>query len=91
MCSIAWTAARFDRGLVDRGDVPEREVRGPERERHERVRENAQPHDSGECQDRAEQRAGQAGKQAERREVAEQEVLGHVEREELLLADCSER
>ena len=38
-----------------------------------------------------EERAGEPGEQAERREIAEQEVLRHVEREELLLADGRDR
>ena len=71
--------------------MPEREVRRPDRERDERVREHAEPHDAREREQRAEQRPGQPGEQAERREVAEQEVLDHVEREELLLADLGDR
>ena len=91
MCSIAWTPLVLDRRFVERGHVPEREVRRPDRERDEGVREHAQAHDSRKREHGAEQRPGQPGEQAQRREVAEQEVLRHVEREELLLGDGCER
>ena len=39
----------------------------------------------------AKNRPGQPGEQAQGREIAEQEVLRHVEREELLLGDGRER
>ena len=91
MCSIAWTPLVLDRGFVERGNVPEREVRRPDRERDERVREHAQPHDAREREHGAENRPGQPGEQTQGRKVAEQEVLRHVEREELLLGDRRQR
>jgi hypothetical protein len=77
--------AVLHRRLVERRDVPEREVRCPDGKRHERVREDAQPHHAGEREHRPEQRAGEAGEQAERGQVADEQVLDHVEREELPL------
>ena len=83
--------ARLDRPLVEHREVPEHEVRRPDRERDERVREDAQAHHAGQREDRAEHRAGEPGEQAQRREIAEQQVLRHVEREELLLSDDRDR
>jgi hypothetical protein len=71
--------------------MPEDEVRSPERQRDERVREHPQPHDAREAQEGPEQRPGQPGEQAEGREVAEKEVLRHVEGEQPLLADPRDR
>ena len=47
--------------------------------------------DRGQREHRAQQRSGQPSQQAERGQVAEQDVLRHVEREQLLLADRRER
>ena len=44
-----------------------------------------------EREDGPQDRAGQAREEAERREVAEDDVLGHVHREELVLAPGRER
>ena len=77
----------LDRRLVEEGHVPEVEVGGPDRQRHERVREHAQALDRAEREQRPQDRAVQPGEQRERREVAEDDVLEHVEAEELLLAD----
>ena len=71
--------------------MPEDEVRRPDREGDERVREDAKAHDPGEREDRAEERAGEAGQDAERSEISEQQVLCHVEREQLGLADLGDR
>ena len=79
--------ARLDRALVQHREVPEDEVRGPDREGDERVREDAEPHHSGQGENRSQHRPCEPGEQAERGEVSEQQVLRHVEREELLLAD----
>jgi hypothetical protein len=84
-------AAVLDRGLVDRRQVPKHQVHRPERESDEGVREDAQPHDPRKREQRSEHRPGQPGEQAERGEVADEEVLGHVEREQLLLADPRDR
>ena len=71
--------------------MPEHEVRRPDRERDERVREDAQAHHARQREDRAEHRPGEPGEKAQRREIAEQQVLRHVEREELLLCDDRDR
>ena len=91
MCSSGVDAARLHCRLVHRRDVPEDEVRGPDRERDERVREHAQAHDARKREHGAEERPGEPREQAERREVADEQVLRHVEREELLLADLRDR
>ena len=84
--------AVVDRGLVDRRHVPEHQVHCPERERDEGVREDAQPHDPRKREQWPEHRPGRAGEQAERGEVADEEVLSHVEAlEQLLLADPRDR
>ena len=43
--------------------------------------------DAGKREHGAQERSGQPGQETERREVPDQEVLRHVEGEELLLAD----
>ncbi len=78
------------RALVERGQVPEVEVRRPGRERHDRVREHAQPADSGRREQRLQQRAGEPEHQQQRAEVGEQQVLEHVG-EEQLLGDMRQR
>ena len=79
------------RALVERGHVPEDEDRRPERERERRVREDAQPLDRAQREQRPQQRPGQPCEQAERREVADDDVLEHVEEEELLLGEGGDR
>ena len=55
------------------------------------MREDAQPLDHLEAQHRAQDLAGQPEHEAERREVAEDHVLRHVEEEEVLLAERVDR
>ena len=55
------------------------------------MREEAQGANRPHGEHRPQNRAGQPGDDAERREVAEQEVLDHVERERLLLAERRDR
>ena len=80
-----------DGGLVQERQVPDVEVDRPERQRHRGVGEHAQALDGAEREQRPQHRPGEAGEQAERREVADQDVLEHVEAEELLLADRGDR
>ena len=77
--------------LVEERQVPEVEIDRPERECDERVGEHPQTLDRPERQQRPQDRACRAGEQAERREIADQHVLEHVEAEELLLADRGDR
>jgi len=63
-----------DGRLVEGGHMPERDVRGPDRQRDERVREDAEPHHAREREHRPEKRPRQPGEQAERREVAESDL-----------------
>ena len=79
-----------DGSLVQKREVPEIEIRRPDRQRHERVREHPQTLDGPEREQRPQHRPRKPGEQAERCEVADQDVLEHVEAEELLLADRSD-
>ena len=56
-----------------------------------RVREHPQALDRAEREQRPQHRPVQAREQAERGEVADQDVLDHVKAEELLLADRGDR
>ena len=69
--------------------MPHVEVDRPDRERDEGVRED--PERMDETEDRPEDRPVQTGEHRERRQVAEQDVLEHVEAEELLLAEDVDR
>ena len=80
-----------ERGLPEVRQVPEKEVHRPDGQRDERVGEEAQGSNRPHGQNRTQKRAGQPGDDAERPEVAEQEVLDHVERERLLLAEGRDR
>jgi hypothetical protein len=80
-----------DGPLVQQRQVPEIQIGRPERQRDQGVREHPQPFDRPECEQRPEERPREPGEQAERREVADQDVLQHVEAEELLLADRRDR
>ena len=73
-----------DRSLVREREMPEVEVRDPDRQRDERVDEHAQRSHRREREQRPEERAGQPQQEQERRQVSEQQVLDHVEREALL-------
>ena len=73
--------------LVEERQVPEIEIRRPDRQRHDRIREHAQTLDGPEREQRPQHRPREPGEQEERCEVADQDVLEHVEAEELLLAD----
>ena len=90
-CSSAWTDECADGCLVEERQVPEIEIRRPDRQRHDRVREHAQALDGPEREQRPQHRPREPGEQAERCEVADHDVLEHVEAEELLLADRSDR
>ena len=76
--------AVVDRGLVEPRNVPDVEVDRPERQRDQWVREDqvAKTHAALKRQ----QRTGEAEHECERREVAEDDVLEHVNPEQLLLA-----
>ena len=71
--------ARLEGAFVEAREVPQDEVRGPDREGDQGIREHAQPHDAGKREHRSEERSGQAGEEAERCEIANEEVLRHVE------------
>ena len=72
------------RCLIERGQVPDIQVDGPQREGERRMRERAQAIEEGDAQDRGEQRAGQAEHDQERGDVAQQQVLDHVRIEQFL-------
>src|SRR5207247_4065431 len=80
-----------ERGLPQDRQMPDEEVERPERERDEWVREESERPHRAQREDRTQQRAGEAGDDAERREIADQQVLRHVERERLLLAEGRDR
>jgi hypothetical protein len=69
--------------LVEEGQMPDVEVHGPQWEGDERVREHAKTAHGPHREQRPQDGAGEAGDDAERREVAEQEVLDHVKGERL--------
>jgi hypothetical protein len=80
--------------LVEEGQVPDVEVGGPQGQGDERVREHAETPHRPHGKQRPQDRAGETGDDAERREVAEEQVLDHVKRERLqgqLLERPSER
>ncbi len=83
--------ARLEGAFVEEREVPQDEVRRPDREGDQRIREHAESHHAGKREHRSEERSGQAGEEAQRSEVADEEVLRHVEREELLLSDLRDR
>jgi hypothetical protein len=70
------------RALVERGQVPDVEVRGPERQGDDRVPEHAHERDG--AQQRREHRTGQPEDDQQRAEVGDQQVLEHVRPEQLL-------
>src|ERR671934_1623232 len=75
-------------GVVEVREVPHIEVDRPERQRHQRVSEEAETVQPRER--RPQDRSRQSGEERERREIAEQHVLQHVEREHPL-AECVHR
>ena len=79
------------RGVVERGHVPETEVDRPERQRDERVGERAEGAQRADREQRPQQPAVEAEHDEQRPEVAEQDVLEHVHREQPLLADRVDR
>ena len=81
----------MQRRVIEVRDVPDVEVERPERQRDERMGQDAQPLDHLEAKHRAKDLAGQPEHEAERREVAEDHVLRHVEEEEMLLAERVDR
>ena len=80
-----------ERGLPEGRHVPEVEVDRPERERDEGMRQEAERAHRAQREERPEDRSGEPRDDAERCEVAEQQVLHHVERERLLLAERRDR
>src|SRR5438094_927593 len=76
---------------IEPRQVPDVQVDRPERQRDQRMGEDTPPLDEAELQHRLEQWPVQPGDERERSEVAEQDVLGHVGPQELLLAEGIER
>jgi hypothetical protein len=70
----------LERCLVERREVPEVEVKQPERERDERMGQDPQARDHPVAQQRRQHRAGQAQGDAQGAEVAEQDVAPAPER-----------
>ena len=64
--------------VVGAGQVPDRECGDPQRERDERVPEEAKPLDGGNREQRPQERAVQPEDDEQGREVTEQQVLRHV-------------
>ena len=83
--------AVVERGLVEDGEVPDVEVDRPERQRDERVGQDAQPLDRLQREHGPQHRPREPRDEAERREVAEEDVLAHVDEEEVLLAELVDR
>jgi phosphoribosylformylglycinamidine cyclo-ligase len=83
--------AVMERRLIEERDVPGVEIDGPDGERDVRVGQDSQPVDRPERKDRAEHRPRQPDDEAERRQVAEQNVLDHVDHEEVAFPDLVDR
>ena len=83
--------AVMERRLVHKRDVPEVEVQRPEGQRDERMGQEAEAPHAGQGQHRPEDRPGETRNEGERCEVAEEDVLDHVDEEELLLAERIDR
>ena len=83
----------LERGVVERGDVPEVHRPEPDEDGRERARERAERAlDSHQpARHRAQDHARERQQQQERRDVAEQDVLEHVGGEEVLLAEAVDR
>ena len=64
--------------------MPQVEVERPQRERDERVGEDAQAVEEADAQDGRQQRAGEAEHEQQRPEVADEQVLDHVHPEQLV-------
>ena len=77
-------------GVIQRRDVPEEEVERPQRQGDGGVGEDAEAVEDGDREDRLQQRAGQAEHQQQGRDVAEQQVLDHVD-DHQLLGDVADR
>ena len=77
--------------VVEERDVPEVEIDRPDRKRDERMREHAERLDPLDREDGPQDRPGQPGDKAQRREVADDHVLEHVHEEEVLLAQRVDR
>ena len=90
-CSSAWIGVVVQGGLVEHREVPEVEVHRPDRQRDERVGEEPEAVDRLQREHGPQHGPCQAGDEAERREVAEQHVLAHVDEEEVLLAELVDR
>ena len=92
VCSSAWTASWCSAASYRNGQVPDVEVERPERQRDERMR---RARAAGRVA--AARSTGRSigpvrpGHHRERREVAEHDVLDHVEEQELLLAERVDR
>ena len=92
-CSSTCTTRALERRVVQRRDVPEVDQAEPEDEPGQRVRERAeraldalQP-----ARGRAHDHAAEREQEEQRRDVAEQDVLEHVGREEVVLAEAVDR
>jgi hypothetical protein len=70
--------------LVEDRNVPQVEVRGPQREGDERVGERAQPAKPSLGEQRLQQRAGEPEHDQQRGEVPDQQVLAHVGDDQLV-------
>ena len=83
----------LERRVVERRDVPEVEEGEPQHDERDRARERAQPplDRLQAARGRAHDHARERQQQEQRRDVAEQDVLGHVHREEVLLAEGVDR
>jgi hypothetical protein len=73
-----------DGRVVEHRDVPAVVDDDPHRHRDERVGEHPQPADARQGEDRAQHRAGQPDRDQERRDVPDQHVLDHVDRQPLV-------
>ena len=83
--------AAGDRGVVDERDVPEDQVRAPERERDQRVRQERESPRAMGREQRPQDRSGHPQQQQQRRDRAQEGVLERVDREEPVLADRVDR
>ena len=82
--------AVLGRRLIQHRDVPDVEIDGPERQREQRVRQVSYPPEPAVGEQRLKERPGQAEDDQQGAQIAHQQVLDHVDEDELVV-DPAER
>ena len=91
MCSTAWSALDSRAPSYSSGRCHRTRFAAQIGKATKGFAKHAESHHAGKREHRPKERSGQAGEEAQRSEVADEQVLRHVEREELLLADLRDR